>query len=544
MDAPTKLAENASEKEVEDIGGRDALEFWADLVRIHPVNLEDPAGNRRDKSRYPEAARRIVQQARAWGLGARLWDAREELPGGHRRFAEPRPNVIVEVDRGAPDTLAILAHYDVVPVPEEQRKRWRSDPTVLTRREDGRYYGRGSNDDLGSGVVGGLVALRDLSRREDLPCNVRWIGCCDEETGGEGGIEALRAHDRSLPPGSPESLITAEFVLIPDGAPYVAAGSSGVSFVDVVWSELEPLGKVGELLQGLLAFHRQTRQWRSELPAPPEPGTTRAGPPLPGRATITKMDLEAEGNPGTHVRLRAAHAHSEAANQIPALVTLKFDGPPGGLEGWAERLRLRPLPPLHDLEFETFGENELEVRVEGVSGHGGYPHRAANPILPAVALLEWGVLTRMLDPLAPVRGRVTVDLRSPPEMDWKEAVGALVGYWDRIRTLVPSARLRAPASRCRSGYRVPAEERQIERFRQIFSRTQNGPVGIYAEYGGTDASALRGLRTPRGRPLPALVFGSMDETAHIHDAEESALPALVGAVRRALVEFVSSWIPP
>ncbi|EQD77106.1 M20 (glutamate carboxypeptidase) family peptidase, partial [mine drainage metagenome] len=75
----------------------------------------------------------------------------------------------------------------MVPVPEEQRERWFSPPHTLTARENGRWYGRGSNDDLGSGVVASLRALHHLSQRGSLPVGVRLLLSPDEETGGAGG---------------------------------------------------------------------------------------------------------------------------------------------------------------------------------------------------------------------------------------------------------------------------------------------------------------------------------------------------------------------
>ncbi|HKS59771.1 MAG TPA: hypothetical protein VJS68_03215, partial [Thermoplasmata archaeon] len=62
--------------------------------------------------------------------------------------------------------------------------------------------------------------------------------------------------------------------------------------------------------------------------------------------------------------------------------------------------------------------------------------------------------------------------------------------------------------------------------------------GIFGEYGGTDASALSDLRTPTGSPLPALVFGSMDRSAHIHEAEESADPRMIEGVAETICRFV------
>jgi hypothetical protein len=65
-----------------------------------------------------------------------------------------------------------------------------------------------------------------------------------------------------------------------------------------------------------------------------------------------------------------------------------------------------------------------------------------------------------------------------------------------------------------------------------------GAHGITGEYGGTDASALREVRTPAGAKLPALVFGCMDTDSHIHEAEESADPRKIAGVAATIERFV------
>lgn len=57
-------------------------------------------------------------------------------------------------------TVLLYGHYDVQPAPVEAQ-HWESDPWTLTRREDGRYYGRGAADDK-SGIVQHLAALRAI----------------------------------------------------------------------------------------------------------------------------------------------------------------------------------------------------------------------------------------------------------------------------------------------------------------------------------------------------------------------------------------------
>ncbi len=68
-----------------------------------------------------------------------------EIPGGY-------PGVWAEVPapEGAP-TVLLYAHYDVQPASADEQG-WRSEPWTLTKRDDGRYYGRGAADNK-SGIM-------------------------------------------------------------------------------------------------------------------------------------------------------------------------------------------------------------------------------------------------------------------------------------------------------------------------------------------------------------------------------------------------------
>jgi acetylornithine deacetylase/succinyl-diaminopimelate desuccinylase-like protein len=99
------------------------------------------------------------------------------------------------------------------------------------------------------------------------------------------------------------------------------------------------------------------------------------------------------------------------------------------------------------------------------------------------------------------------------------------------------ARIEAPPARCRPGYALAVDHPAALKLERIIRETM-GAEGVRGEYGGTDASALRDLRTPSNSPLPALVFGCMDPRAHIHEAEESADPGKIAAVAATIERFV------
>lgn len=77
---------------------------------------------------------------------------------------------------GAP-TVLLYAHYDVQPAPAEQA--WDTDPWMLTKKEDGRFYGRGAADDK-SGIVIHAGTLRAFDGKP--PVNLKIIVEGEEET--------------------------------------------------------------------------------------------------------------------------------------------------------------------------------------------------------------------------------------------------------------------------------------------------------------------------------------------------------------------------
>ena len=524
------------------VGDADALDLLASLVSIAPTNLEDPVHGRYEKPNYARAVDRIVRAARQYGLATRVFDPVVHGSPNPHLGNVPRPNVIVDLDVGAPDRTLILAHYDVVPVPAEQLARWRSPPHTLTYRADGRLYGRGANDDLGSGVVASLVAMRRLAAEGGVTRNVRLLVCCDEETGGEGGVESLKAHDDALPIDDPGRFLLGDVALIPDGSPHATSGSSGVLFLDGSFERPVPLPEVLDFGDELVSLHDLAKRWKSRYASPDWPEHLAPEPVLTGRATVTKLDISGDGRATPEIALRAAHAEADAANQIAEAVTLVFEGPPAQLGRLLERIR--PLVPA-PFRIERAGPTSLVVppealalQVIGQSAHGGYPHRGHNPVPPTLALLRQGVAAGWLDVSAPVVATFAVDLRLLPEMaleGGRDEVLATAHRW--IVSHEAAARLDAPPSRCRRGYALAPDHPMLRRLERIL-RAEGGEAGTFGEYGGTDASSLAEVRTPAGDPLPAIVMGSMDRDAHIHEAEESIDPRLLATVVRTIYRFV------
>lgn len=524
------------------LGDADALDLLSGLVAIAPTNLEDPVRSRYEKPNYLRAAERIVRAARSYGLATRVYDPTVQGSNAEHLRGIPRPNVIIDLDAGVAERVLILAHYDVVPVPAEQLGRWKSSPHTLTLRDDGRLYGRGANDDLGSGVVASLVALHRLVEDDDARRNVRLLVCCDEETGGEGGVESLKAHDEALPRGDPERFLLGDVALIPDGSPHATAASSGVAFLDAETTRPTGLGDVLTFGDVLVRLHELARSWKSRYPSPDWPNEGAPESVLTGRATVTKVDLVGPTPSSDRATVVAVHAEADAANQIPESVTMVLAGGDDAVAGARRALERSVSPPFRIATAAATSlavpPGTLAVQVVGVSAHGGYPHRGHNPVPETMRLLSLGLRDGWLDAGGPSTATFAVDLRLTPEMHLEEGTGpALAQVRSALAAAGISGRVVAPEARCRPGYALPLDHPDLARLERILA-AEGGESGVYGEYGGTDASSLGSIATPAGGPLPAIVFGSMDRAARIHDAEESVDPKLLGAMARSIHRFI------
>ncbi|MCI4368101.1 MAG: M20/M25/M40 family metallo-hydrolase [Thermoplasmata archaeon] len=540
MSAPTPDALTRRAREA--LGEADAFDLLAELVESAPTNLEDPVHQRYEKPNYTDAAHRLLRWAREFGLAPRLFDGQAGRPAGHELPGGPRPNVVIDLNFGSAETVLVMAHYDVVPVPAEQLARWQSPPHRLTARADGRLYGRGANDDLGSGTVAALLALRRLSKGPRPHRNVRLVIACDEETGGAGGIEAMRAHDDRLAADDPKRILRADVALIPDGSPHATAGSCGVVFLDTVVGRPAPLASILGLGRDLVGLQGLAKGWRSSYASPDWPDHQAPEAVITGRASLTLFDLTDSGGPSEAPVLRNLHAEADAANQIPEAVTLVFAGSKERLSHLSEELGRSVKPPYRLEEAGATAlnirEGDLALQFIGKGAHGGYPHRGFNPNPPLLELLEGAGERAGLDMRRLATASFSVDLRLVPEMSLSSGVEpALESVRRSIAARSLSASVVAPEERCRAGYHLTVDHPALRRLSGLVAETL-GEKGVFGEYGGTDASALLTVLTPRGEPIPAIVFGSMDREANIHQAEESVDPRALAGVVETIRRFV------
>jgi succinyl-diaminopimelate desuccinylase len=216
-----------------------------------------------EKRNYVECSKLICDEAKKLGLGVETLDGRTALKADNR----PRPNPIISLDKGSDTTLLLVTHFDIVPPGEG----WTHDPFKLTIEGD-RAYGRGASDDK-SGIVACLGALAKLIDDKTTELNVKLLVTCDEEVGGEGGIEFLTQN----------AGIRGDAALIVDSGPeYVSCGASGV-----LWVKLKIKGKQGhaayphkatnaidqalKIIPSLQEYGKKiTAERKSKIPAPPD----------------------------------------------------------------------------------------------------------------------------------------------------------------------------------------------------------------------------------------------------------------------------------
>ena len=155
------------------------LEELTDWLRIPSISTGDgdPADIRR-------AAEWVVERVRAAGGEADL----VETAGNPLAVGELRAS---SGDREAP-TVLIYGHYDVQSVGDPAA--WETPPFEPSER-GGRLFARGASDDKGNFLPLLHVAC-EMARAGELPVNVRVLVEGEEEMGGEGVAEWVRADER------------------------------------------------------------------------------------------------------------------------------------------------------------------------------------------------------------------------------------------------------------------------------------------------------------------------------------------------------------
>ncbi len=151
----------------------------------------------------------------------------ERVPGGKR------PNfVAVFPGKHASRTLWIMSHMDVVPPGD--LSQWHGDPWTV-RVEDGRIYGRGTEDNQ-QGIASSLITARAFVEAKVQPeANLGLMFVSDEETGSKYGVQYVLSQHRDL--FKPD-----DYIIIPD------AGNAEGTLIEIaektiVWFRFQVVGK-------------------------------------------------------------------------------------------------------------------------------------------------------------------------------------------------------------------------------------------------------------------------------------------------------------
>jgi acetylornithine deacetylase/succinyl-diaminopimelate desuccinylase-like protein len=523
------------------LGGEESYRFYRTLVDLDTRNLEDAKTGRVEKHNYQRCCELIAKEAERHGFRSSVWDPvkdPDDVYPGHKGWN--RPNVIVDYDVGAPDTILIVAHYDTVPVPDAQLKLWKHPPLRFTFAE-GRIYGRGCCDDKGSGVWTSLEALKRLRAANVRKANVRLFATCDEETGGSGGLGAIIAKDKLLVQRGEAPMLRGDLAILPDASPDVLAGSSGVVFADIVVEQPTAMGRFLDLAEGVKDFHEHVRKMKSQLDSGDWPGGGAPDAKITGRMTVTKLDWQRPPD-GQELSVLRVHAETDSYNTISEYVTVEYAATHRGREQLD--LALNSLPGelgkrVHMGPVEQRGKLwSGSFRVQGQGGHGGYPHRFDNPVPHALQVLR--AVSRYAKEEG--TGSVGIDMRLPPEADPMAGFRELERHVGKVREgSVPDARFVLADHGIRSGYYLPPDDPGVQLLKHAFEAVTGQDAKVIGEYGGTDASFFNGIATPKGKPMRALLFGAMDHESNIHSWNENAKPELIAQTVSVLEWMVAHW---
>ncbi len=191
------------------------------------------------------------------------------------------PNVIVRMDAGAEEDLAIVSHYDVVPAAGPWKIEGKVVDPFTPLEIDGKIYGRGSADDK-SGIVVTYEIFRKLKGRR-LRYNPVAVIVGGEEMGGIGIREVMDSGFRSD-----------AAIILDSSVSYVAIGASGAvpGWIKVKgigghagspFRCVNPVTQICELITEMKEFSSYRAGKLSELPSPPNTPI----PKLWGRLTFT-----------------------------------------------------------------------------------------------------------------------------------------------------------------------------------------------------------------------------------------------------------------
>lgn len=159
-----------------------------DLMRtVININTTIPPGKN-----YPEFVKAVKPYFKELEYSTKEVTVPEELLKDDPLGLEgPRVNLVAVKDFKQKEEISFYAHMDVVPAPNDGKRKWRFNPFEATMLKSGKIYGRGTSDMKGS-MVSLILALEIIEKLKLTPkYNINVCLCTDEEGGQYPGIKYL-----------------------------------------------------------------------------------------------------------------------------------------------------------------------------------------------------------------------------------------------------------------------------------------------------------------------------------------------------------------
>eukprot|EP00612_Vaucheria_litorea_P001199 CAMPEP_0171451930 /NCGR_PEP_ID=MMETSP0945-20130129/239_1 /TAXON_ID=109269 /ORGANISM="Vaucheria litorea, Strain CCMP2940" /LENGTH=420 /DNA_ID=CAMNT_0011976491 /DNA_START=27 /DNA_END=1289 /DNA_ORIENTATION=- len=156
----------------------ESIESFCEFLRIKSISSEGPKGS------YTEAVNWLINYV----------ETKLKLPYDVITIHQNKPILVVKWEGKDPSLPRIIlnSHYDVVPV---MREHWTCDPFSAVRTDDGKIYGRGSQD-MKCVCIQYLEAVRQLLKKGISPLRTMYLTFVpDEEIGGTEGMVSFVKSD-------------------------------------------------------------------------------------------------------------------------------------------------------------------------------------------------------------------------------------------------------------------------------------------------------------------------------------------------------------
>lgn len=125
-------------------------------------------------------------------------------------------------------TLIFYSHYDVQPAHIDDG--WATEPFVMTKKDDGYLYARGTNDDKGP-ITATYFAVKELLDEGELPVNVGFLYEGEEESGSGGFEETVMANKDFF--GKVDGIMILDTSWFTDKTPSMDYGFRGIVYLAI-----------------------------------------------------------------------------------------------------------------------------------------------------------------------------------------------------------------------------------------------------------------------------------------------------------------------